>query len=280
MSLGFHPISGAPISGEVVTVAAGSYTLTAQVGDFALTGNSVSLNFGRLLSAQVGDFTLTGGATGLNLGFVATAQVGDFSLTGNDAGLNFGRLLTAQTGDFSLTGNDVVLTYAVSGAYTLTATTGSFALTGNDAVLTYTPLNAYTLTATTGDFGLTGNSAGLAWSGEPVEEPRRGGGGVSRFVQARKRLALQRVLEYLTQPEPTEETKRIIRQVKAGKPIERDEKPPVVMAEVSAEKIAERLIPSRVAAVQSIPDVELQAVIRKAIRMAQERDDEDILLLL
>ena len=128
-------------------------------------------------------------------------------------------------------------------------------------------------------------AAALAYLSEEeppvVVEPQLKSGGAylrSNFVQARKRLALQRVLDFLTQEEPEEETKQIIREIKAGKPVAADKKPPVVMREVSAEKLADKLIPARIA--QLPPDIDLQQVIRRAIEIAQERDDEETLMLL
>ena len=109
-------------------------------------------------------------------------------------------------------------------------------------------------------------------------EVRGGGSGGNRFVEGRKRLALQRALDFLTSREPEEETKQIIREIKAGKPAKPDKHAPVVMREVSAEKLADKIIPSRIA--QLPPDIDLQQVIRRAIEIAQDRDDEEALLLL
>lgn len=100
-----------------------------------------------------------------------------------------------------------------------------------------------------------------------------------RFARARKRIALQRALDYLTNPKPSDETKRVIREIKAGKPVPR-ESPPAVMAEVSAEKLAPKLIPERVAELKAA-DIDLQRVILRALELAQQdADDEDVLLLM
>lgn len=127
------------------------------------------------------------------------------------------------------------------------------------------------------DWGQT--SASQEPAPEPQERTRRGGG--SRFVQARKRLAMQHWWDYLTEEEPTAETKRVIAEIKAGRPIP-DSKPPKGPDNISAEKLAAKIIPSRLWAAQNLiaENVDVQRVVAKALRIAQERDDEDILLLL
>lgn len=126
--------------------------------------------------------------------------------------------------------------------------------------------------------------AGVAFIGdappEPEPETRRRRGHASQFVQARKKLALQHLLEYLTEEEPAEATKRVIAEVKAGRPIPQVQTPRI-RTDLTAAELADKLIPSRVFQLQNLmPDIEPQKVIQRAIRIAQERDDEDILMLL
>jgi hypothetical protein len=146
-----------------------------------------------------------------------------------------------------------------------------------------------TLHTTTGE--LVAGSAqvsGVAFIGDepPPAEVERGNGTSSGFVRARKaierRLHLQRLLDHLTEEEPAAETKRIIRAVKAGKPIPADPKPPAVMPEVSASKLADKIIPSRIAAVEQAQaqGLDIQRVVLRAIQIARERDDEEVMLLL
>lgn len=126
--------------------------------------------------------------------------------------------------------------------------------------------------------------SGVAFIGdtppEPEPETRRRRGHASQFVQARKKLALQHLLEYLTEEEPAETTKRVIAEVKAGRPIPQVQTPRI-RTDLTASELADKLIPSRVFQLQHLmPDIEPQKVIQRAIRIAQERDDEDILMLL
>ena len=130
----------APINRSIPSpVAAGgdTYTLIADSGSFALTGQAATLAFNRSL----------------------TADSGSFALSGQHADLAFNRVLVADSGSFTLTGQDVTLTYTpVSGAtYTLVADSGSFSLSGQDASLLFNR----TLSADNGSFSLTGQNVTL-----------------------------------------------------------------------------------------------------------------------
>lgn len=118
----------------------------------------------------------------------------------------------------------------------------------------------------------------------PVEPAR--GRSVTFYKQKKaraRRLALQYWYDLLTEETPSDDTKRVIRAIKAGKPIPEGAKPPAGPKDISAAKLAKEIIPGRakqVLEVSAIGDLELQKVVENAIRMAQERDDEDVLLLL
>ncbi len=189
--------------------------------------------------------------------WAAVPEEAPSAITGSLSG-TLGALTSSATGTLAIAG-------------TLTQTLGAATLSATGTVSQ--PSITGSLSATLGELTL------VAYENEQTTQ--RGGGHAylrNGFVQARKRLALQRALDFLTQPEPEEETKQIIREIKAGKPVKQDKKPPVVMREVSAEKLADKLIPSRIA--QLPPDIDLQQVIRRAIEIAQERDDEETLMLL
>lgn len=152
-----------------------SYSLTADAGTFALTGNAAGLAYGYKLPAVTATFSLVGNATGLAYGRKLTAAVGTFALTGNTTGLRAARKLAVTTATFALTGNATGLTYgrkltAATATFSLTGNavglkdarkfavaTGSFALTGNATGLR----TGYRLTAATGSFALTGQAVGL-----------------------------------------------------------------------------------------------------------------------
>jgi hypothetical protein len=94
--------------------AAGVYTLTADVGNFALSGQDATLSKSSIL----------------------IAAAGSFALSGQDATLAKTSILVGDVGNFSLSGQDATLAWLPVGAYTLTAETGLFSLSGSDATLT------------------------------------------------------------------------------------------------------------------------------------------------
>lgn len=145
-----------------VPVAAGgdTYTLTADSGSFALTGQATGLALNRVLSADSGSFALTGQDAALTFNRTLAADSGSFALTGQDVTPTFNRVLSAASGSYALAGQDATLTYTpISGAtYTLAAASGSFALAGQGAVL----LQNRSLAADSGSFALTGQDATLA----------------------------------------------------------------------------------------------------------------------
>jgi len=257
-----HASSGA-LSSDASTIAGSANHIVVHPSSGALSSQDATLAGTALRYRQ---FSATGAldsASATIAGDAAHTTTGTFSATG---------ALSAQDGTIAGT------------ATHLTLHTATGAIQASDSTITGTAARLGTHDATGSlSADLASITGTVLHTGDGAEVvPLRTGGHAfmrERFAQARKRLALQRILSYLTEEEPAEETKRIIRAVKAGKPIQ-DKKPPVVMAEVSAEKIAEKLIPSRVADLAEIPDIDMQAVIKKAIRLAQERDDEDVLLLL
>ncbi len=148
--------------GYYAAAGGGSYTLTADSGSFALTGQDAGLSFNRVLAADTQSYTLTGQDAGLAFNRTLAAESGSFSLNGQDAGLAFNRVLGADNGSFALDGQDVTLTYTpISGAtYTLGAASGSFALTGQDTGLAFNRV----LAAETQSYSLDGQTAGLAFN--------------------------------------------------------------------------------------------------------------------
>lgn len=156
----FQPLARSVYFG--VPAAGYTYTLTADSGSFALTGQTVGLAANRILTADTQSYALTGQTAGLAFNRTLSAASGSFSLAGQDAGLSFNRVLSAESGSYALTGQDATLTYTPVGGptYTLTADSGSFALTGQDTWLAFNRV----LTADTQSYSLTGQAAGLAFN--------------------------------------------------------------------------------------------------------------------
>ena len=120
--------------------AAGSYTLTALAGSYALTGQNADLLKSNLLTASTGSYSLTGQTATLTYAaagsYILTALAGSYALTGQNADLLKSNVIVASNGSYSLTGQTATLTYATAAAYTLTALAGSYALNGQNATLT------------------------------------------------------------------------------------------------------------------------------------------------
>lgn len=157
---GFDSAEDTPSAFAGAIASSGStYTLTCDVGSFALTGIDAGLLAGRRLTADLGTFALTGIDAGILARRLLTADAGSFALTGIDANLLANRLLSADVGEFVLTGINVDLTYSGAGGptYTLTCDVGSFTLTGIDTGL----LASRRITADVGSFALTGIDAAV-----------------------------------------------------------------------------------------------------------------------
>jgi len=140
------------------------YTLTADSGSYALTGQDAGLIAARTLTADQGSYAVTGQTADLIRTVRLLADQGSYALTGQDAALRAARLIGADSGSYSITGQDATLTYAASGVYTLTADSGTYSISGQDATLTYVPLVNYTLTADAGSYAITGQAADLIYT--------------------------------------------------------------------------------------------------------------------
>jgi hypothetical protein len=236
---------------------------TSASGKTTVTGTSATTN-ARDTSAASGT---VGGGAGVS-GTSATTNANDTgaasgttAVVGSSATTNGADTATAS-GTTSIVGTSAT----TNASDTATASGSAGAVSGTAAVT-----NA---DDTASGEGFTGN--------EPpaVEVVKRGGG--SNFVKARKRLAVEYLIEYLTEEEPSEETKRVVAEIKAGRPVPQDAKPPAPGRSMSAAELADKIIPRRLLVYQSLMAdvVEPQKVVQRAIRIAQERDDEDLLMLL
>lgn len=132
---------------------AGSYTLTAVAGSFALTGNAAGLRAGRKVVAAPAALAFTGRAAGLRVARRLVSAAGAYVLTGNATGLARGKRLGADAGVFSLSGPAVGLRVARR----LVGAAGAYALTAPDGGLS----RGRRLTADPAGFVLSAPAAGL-----------------------------------------------------------------------------------------------------------------------
>lgn len=161
--------------------ASGAYSLAADAGSCAVTGQAADLRATRILAGDAGTFTHTGQAADLRATRTVAGDAGTFTFTGQDAGLIHGTpgayTLAAAAGSFAAAGQDARLradrtlagdtnTITHTGqAVNLTAQrllaggVGPFVLTGQAAQLSYSGAVGGTLTAAGAAFALTGGAA-------------------------------------------------------------------------------------------------------------------------
>ena len=109
---------------------------------------------GNTLSADRGQYNLTGNVVDFRAAYRMAAAVAVFTLIGSDANAIAGRKIVADKGTFTYTANDATLT-KISGGVTLSADRGQFTLTGQAANL----LQAKRLQADSRTYVLTGIDA-------------------------------------------------------------------------------------------------------------------------
>lgn len=164
-TFGIRPVStfqqdGGDTPLRIKAASGASYTLTADQGEYSLTGFATTLRAERRLALAHGAYALTGFATALRAArWMALAQ-GTYTLTGFTVDMTKGVSLPMAVGAYALTGfasnlrRDARLV-AASGSYNLTghaaglsaarratAAAGLYALTGFDVDFVYVPVAA------------------------------------------------------------------------------------------------------------------------------------------
>lgn len=127
-------------SGHIVVInpLGDSYSITASVGSFSLTGIAALLKIALTITASVGSFVLSGIASNLKRGFGIVASAGSFVLSGIDLILKSSRTMSASVGTFTLTGIESTF----KRGYGFIVEMGNFLLTGQNAILR--PSNIWT----------------------------------------------------------------------------------------------------------------------------------------
>jgi len=108
-----------------------SYTLTAESGNFLLTGSTASIRAARVLAGGNGSFTLTGNPATLRAGRKVSGATGVITLAGGTAGLAASRKVAAAPGAFAFAGAAA----SIRAARTVAASPGAFAVAGQAAAL-------------------------------------------------------------------------------------------------------------------------------------------------
>lgn len=117
-----------------------NYSITADVGSYALTGIDASLIYtpasdSRSIVADVGSYALSGSSALTPVGRSTVGAFGDYAQTGQDASLKVARLLAGEFGEYTLNGSDASLTATGAVAYSLAVDFGQYAITGVSASL-------------------------------------------------------------------------------------------------------------------------------------------------
>lgn len=169
-AVGAFTVSGQDATITYTPASGPTYTLTANAGSFAITGQSAGTIASRILPAGAGSFAEAGQPAGLFGARILAASGGSFSLSGQSSNFSVGRRVAADAGSYNIIGQNAALTYTpVGGTYSLTAEPGSFTLTGVVA-----PLSAGRgLIAGTGTFALTGGPASVKFTAKAPRARRR-----------------------------------------------------------------------------------------------------------
>jgi hypothetical protein len=259
--------NAADTSGASGTTTVTGASATTNAADTANASGTTTVT-GTLATTNADDTAAASGAVGGDItGSSATTNA-------NDAGAASGT--TTIVGASATTNAD-----DASNAAGTTTIVGSSATTNADDTAAASGVAG----AITGTSATTNADDTASAEGYPGDEPpavavvKRGG---SNFVKARKRLAVEYLIEYLTEEEPSAETKRVIAEIKAGRPVPADAKPPSAARSLSVADLAEKIIPRRLMSYQNliVDAIEPQRVIARAVRIAEEREDEDLLMLL
>lgn len=150
--------------GATYLTASSGFTLTADSGSYALSGQSANPLYARIMAGEQGSYTLTGvDALLVKSGsFSFTADAGAYTLVGANALVDVS--MNAEAGSYALTGQAATLTYTQLSNFSITADSGTYALTGQVSNLLF----GAQLLAGTGAYAVTGRQAGLTWSGAPT----------------------------------------------------------------------------------------------------------------
>jgi len=116
------------------------YALSADVGDYLLTGVDAALTYtpassARSIVADAGVYSLSGGDALLPRGFSEAGEYGSYAGTGQDASLKVARLLAGDFGEYTLNGSDAALTATGAIAYSLAGDFGQYTIAGVAASL-------------------------------------------------------------------------------------------------------------------------------------------------
>jgi hypothetical protein len=108
--------------------SSGAYTLTADHGTYAVSGQTANIFKNKLITAGQGNYSITGQAATITHttagGYTLVADKGDYTYTGQTATLKRSKLIAANSGTYSIAGQSATVAY--SGSNTITLKAGSW----------------------------------------------------------------------------------------------------------------------------------------------------------
>jgi hypothetical protein len=164
--------------GNTGWIFGGGYTIAANNGSYAVTGQSASLLRSKILIANNGSYAVTGQSATLLRSKALSGVYGSYTVTGQSATLLRSKALSGVYGTYAVTGQSATLLRAKVlsgdyGAYTIAGQTasllrskalsgvyGSYTVTGQSATL----LRSKALSGNYGFYTITGQSATLSKS--------------------------------------------------------------------------------------------------------------------
>lgn len=164
------------VTPRITVTKSQSFTMIADPGSYAVTGQTAGLLAGYVTVASPGSYTITGQAANLVKSVILTADPGSYVLTGQTVNFLQDYVLPASPGAYNIAGQaaGLLASYlfaAEAGAYTLTgqatnllkgfqlvADPGAFIITGQPIGFAG---SAYKIVADPGTYALTGQAVGL-----------------------------------------------------------------------------------------------------------------------
>jgi len=126
--------------GNIGWIFNGGYTIAANNGSYAVTGQSASLLRSKVLSANNGSYTITGQSATLLRSKALSGDYGAYAVTGQSATLLRSKALSGDYGVYTITGQSATLS---KGRFLL-GDSGTYGVTGQNAVITYSSITINT----------------------------------------------------------------------------------------------------------------------------------------
>jgi hypothetical protein len=151
-------LSGNPLSvGPLSSLSGATYTLTPDLGTYAVTGSSVTFTHTYHCATVLGTYAVSGSSTTFTHTYHLATSAGLYAETGSTVAITKASKLVTVLGTYAETGNAVSFTYSGATTYQLETVLGTYSETGNSVAFTHT----YHCPTSLGTYSVSGNSATL-----------------------------------------------------------------------------------------------------------------------